>query len=158
MSTIKANAVEPTTTNSDLTLSGNGTGVVALDTLKASTTNTDLNLSANGTGGIVIGTGFGCSQQTVYDLGTNSSGTETLDSDNGNFQKGINGGAHTLAPQSQLSTIVVQYTNNASAGTLSTSGFDIVTGDTISTTNGDDFMLYSTVNGAFQHLHAVALQ
>ena len=134
MSTIKANAVEPTTTNSALTL------------------------SANGTGGIVIGTGFGCSQQTVYDLGTNSSGTETLDSDNGNFQKGVNGGAHTLAPQSQLSTIVVQYTNNASAGTLSTSGFDIVTGDTISTTNGDDFMLYSTVNGAFQHLHAVALQ
>ena len=134
MSTIKANAVEPTTTNSALTL------------------------SANGTGGIVIGTGFGCSQQTVYDLGTNSSGTETLDSDNGNFQKGVNGGAHTLAPQSQLSTIVVQYTNNASAGTLSTSGFDIVTGDTISTTNGDDFMLYSTVNGAFQHLHVTALQ
>ena len=134
MSTIKANAVEPTTTNSALTL------------------------SANGTGGIVIGTGFGCSQQTVYDLGTNSSGTETLDSDNGNFQKGVNGGAHTLAPQSQLSTIVVQYTNNASAGTLSTSGYDIVTGDTISTTNGDDFMLYSTVNGAFQHLHVTALQ
>jgi len=134
MSTIKANAVEPTTTNSALTL------------------------SANGTGGIVIGTGFGCSQQTVYDLGTNSSGTETLDSDNGNFQKGVNGGAHTLAPQSQLSTIVVQYTNNASAGTLTTSGYDIVTGDTISTTNGDDFMLYSTVNGAFQHLHVTALQ
>ena len=134
MSTIKANAVEPTTTNSALTL------------------------SANGTGGIVIGTGFGCSQQTVYDLGTNSSGTETLDSDNGNFQKGVNGGAHTLAPQSQLSTIIVQYTNNASAGTLTTSGYDIVTGDTISTTNGDDFFLYSTVNGAFQHLHVVALQ
>jgi len=134
LSTIKANAVEPTTTNSALTL------------------------SANGTGGIVIGTGFGCSQQTVYDLGTNSSGTETLDSDNGNFQKGVNGGAHTLAPQSQLSTIVVQYTNNASAGTLTTSGYDIVTGDTISTTNGDDFMLYSTVNGAFQHLHVTALQ
>ena len=128
------------------------------DAVTASQDNTALTLSARGTGGIVIGTGFGCSQQTVYDLGTNTTGTETLDSDNGNFQKGVNGGAHTLAPQSQLSTIVVQYTNNASAGTLTTSGYDIVTGDTISTTNGDDFMLYSTVNGAFQHLHVTALQ
>jgi len=133
------------------------TGVVS-DSLASKSTNTDLTLSAAGTGGIVIGTGFGCSQQTVYDLGTNASGTETLDADNGNFQKGVNNGAHTLAPQSQLSTIVVQYTNDSSAGTLTTSGYDIVTGDTISTTNGDDFFLYSTVNGAFQHLHAVALQ
>jgi len=158
MSTLKANAVTSRTTDSDLTLSGNGTGVVALDTLKASTADTNLNLSANGTGGVVIGTGFGCSQQTVYDLGTNASGTETLDSDNGNFQKGVNGGAHTLAPQSQLSAIVVQYTNDGSAGTLTTSGYDIVTGDSLTTTNGHDFFLYSTVNGAFQHLHVVALQ
>jgi len=158
MSTLKANAVTGATTNSDLTLSGNGTGVVALDTLKASTADTNLNLSASGTGGIVIGTGFGCSQQTVYDLGTNASGTETLDSDNGNFQKGVNNGAHTLAPQSQLSTIIVQYTNDSSAGTLTTSGYDSVTGDSLTTTNGHDFFLYSTVNGAFQHLHVVALQ
>ena len=128
------------------------------DAVTASQDNTALTLSARGTGGIVIGTGFGCSQQTVYDLGTNTTGTETLDADNGNFQKGVNGGAHTLAPQTQLSTIIVQYTNDSSAGTLTTSGYDIVTGDTISTTNGDDFFLYSTVNGAFQHLHAVALQ
>jgi len=109
-------------------------------------------------GGIQIATGSGTFQQTVYDLGTNSSGTETLSAANGNFQKGVNGGAHTLAPQSQLSTIVVQYTNDGSAGTLTTSGYDIVTGDTISTTSGHDFMIYSTVNGAFQHLHIVALQ
>ena len=134
MSTLKANAVTSRTTDSALTLSGNGTG------------------------GIVLGTGFGCSQQTVYDLGTNASGTETLDADNGNFQKGVNNGAHTLAPQSQLSTIVVQYTNDSSAGSLTTSGYDSVTGDTISTTNGDDFLFYSTVNGAFQHLHVTALQ
>ena len=128
------------------------------DAVTASQDNTALTLSARGTGGIVIGTGFGCSQQTVYDLGTNTTGTETLDADNGNFQKGVNNGAHTLAPQTQLSTIVVQYTNDSSAGSLTTSGYDIVTGDTISTTNGDDFFLYSTVSGAFQHLHAVALQ
>jgi len=128
------------------------------DSITAVQTNTALTLSANGTGGIVIGTGFGCSQQTVYDLGTNASGTETLDADNGNFQKGVNNGAHTVAPQSQLSTIVVQYTNDSSAGSLTTSGYDIVTGDSLTTTNGHDFFLYSTVNGAFQHLHVVALQ
>jgi len=131
---------------------------IKTDEITAVSTNTALTLKANGTGGIIIGTGFGCSQQTVYDLGTNASGTETLDSDNGNFQKGVNGGAHTLAPQSQLSTIVVQYTNDSSAGSLTTSGYDIVTGDSLTTTNGHDFFLYSTVNGAFQHLHVVALQ
>lgn len=131
---------------------------IIVDEIAATTPNSSLIIKASGTGGIVVGTGFGCSQQTVYDLGTNTTGTETLDSDNGNFQKGVNGGAHTLAPQTQLSTIVVQYTNDGSAGSLTTSGYDIVTGDTISTTNGDDFFLYSTVNGAFQHLHVVALQ
>ena len=96
-------------------------------------------------GGIQIATGSGTFQQTVYDLGTNASGTETLSAANGNFQKGVNNGAHTLAPQSQLSTIVVQYTNDSSAGSLTT-------------TSGHDFFLYSVVNGAFQHLHVVALQ
>jgi hypothetical protein len=77
---------------------------------------------------------------------------------NGNIQSGINGGAHTLAPQAQLSTIVVQYTNNGSAGTLTTSGYTKVTGDDLTTTNGDDFMMYSTVAGSFKHLNVVALQ
>jgi hypothetical protein len=129
-----------------------------VDSITASATNTDLSLSGTGTGGIVIGTGFGCSQQTIYDLGASSSGTQTLDSDNGNFQKGVNGGAHTIAPQSQISSVTVQYTNNSSAGTVTTSGYDAVTGDSLSTTNGDDFMLYSTVIETFQHLHIVALQ
>ena len=134
MSTILTNAVTAVTTNSNLTLNGTGTG------------------------GIRLGTGFGAFQQTVYDLGTNSSGTETLSAVNGNMQSGINGGAHTLAPQAQLSTIVVQYTNNGSAGTLTTSGYTIVTGDDLTTTNGDDFMMYSTVVGSFKHLNVVALQ
>ena len=134
MSTILTNAVTAVTTNSNLTLNGTGTG------------------------GIRLGTGFGAFQQTVYDLGTNSSGTETLSAVNGNMQSGINGGAHTLAPQSELSSIVVQYTNNGSAGTLTTSGYTIVTGDDLTTTNGDDFMMYSTVVGSFKHLNVVALQ
>ena len=131
---------------------------VLANAVTAVTTDSNLTLSAAGTGGIRLGTGFGAFQQTVYDLGTNSSGTETLSAVNGNMQSGINGGAHTLAPQSELSSIVVQYTNNASAGTLTTSGYTIVTGDSLTTTNGDDFMMYSTVVGSFKHLNVVALQ
>jgi|TARA_R100000306_G_C4346749_1_gene128024 hypothetical protein len=95
---------------------------------------------------------------TDVDLGTNTSGTETLDYEAGNFQKAVNGGAHTLAPQAVTSTIVVQYTNNASADAITTSGYTIVTGDSLTTTNGDDFMMYSTVVNSFKHLHVVALQ
>ena len=109
-------------------------------------------------GGIQIATGSGTFQQTVYDLGTNASGTETLSAANGNFQKGVNGGAHTLAPQATTSTIIVQYTNDGSAGSLTTSGYSIVTGDSLTTTSGHDFMLYSTVLNSFKHLHVVALQ
>ena len=132
--------------------------VLKTDTITSITADTNLTLNAAGTGGIRIGTGFGAFQQTAYDLGINTSGTETLSAVNGNIQSGINGGAHTLAPQAQLSTIVVQYTNNASAGTLTTSGYTKVTGDDLTTTNGDDFMMYSTVVGSFKHLNVVALQ
>ena len=93
-----------------------------------------------------------------FDLGTNTTGTETLAFTNGNFQKGVNGGAHTLAPQATTSTIIVQYTNDGSAGTLTTSGYTIVTGDSLTTTSGHDFMMYSTRVNGFKHLHVVALQ
>tara|TARA_R100000544_G_scaffold36713_1_gene25576 strand:+ start:294 stop:698 length:405 start_codon:yes stop_codon:yes gene_type:complete len=132
--------------------------VLKTDTVTSITADTNLTLNAAGTGGIRLGTGFGAFQQTAFDLGTNTSGTETLSAVNGNIQSGINGGAHTLAPQAQLSTIVVQYTNNGSAGTLTTSGYTIVTGDSLTTTNGHDFMMYSTVVGSFKHLNVVALQ
>jgi hypothetical protein len=90
--------------------------------------------------------------------GTKSSGTYTPTTAGGNFKTATNGGAHTLAPQTEVSTIVIQYTNNGSAGAVTTSGWDAVTGDALTTTNGDDFMLYLTVVGAFQHLHVSALQ
>ena len=105
-------------------------------------------------GGVIPAVGFSA---TTYDLGTNASGTETLDEANGNFQKGVNGGAHTLAPQTNDSSILVQYTNNASAGTITTSGYTKVTGDSLTTTNGHDFFLYSTVIGSFKCLNVVAL-
>jgi len=104
---------------------------------------------------LILTDGYGGSD---FDLGTNASGTETLDLTNGNFQKGVNGGAHILSPQIFTSTIIVQYTNDASAGTLTTSGYTLVNGDSLTTTNGHDFMLYSTVSNKSKHLHVVALQ
>jgi hypothetical protein len=90
--------------------------------------------------------------------GTKTSGTYTPTTAGGNFKTATNGGAHTLAPQSEVSTIIIQYTNDSSAGSVTVSGWDSVTGDSLSTTNGDDFMCYLTVIGGFQHLHVVALQ
>ena len=106
------------------------------DTLKADTAD-------------VLTAGFAA---TVHDLGTISSGTTTLNEASGNLQKCINGGAFTLAPPSNSCTIVLQITNNASAGAITSSGFTLTDGDTYSTGNGDDFFAYCTVVGSFSHL------
>lgn len=90
--------------------------------------------------------------------GTKSSGTYTPTYVGGNFKTATNGGAHTLAPQSGTGTILVQYTNDGSAGAITTSGWTIVTGDAFTTTNADDFMCYLSVVSTFKHLHVVALQ
>ena len=95
---------------------------------------------------------------TVHDAGTKSSGTYTPDQDDGNIQKAVNGGAHTLAPTSDDCAVIIQYTNNASAGTITTSGFTLVDGDDISTTNGDDFFFYLTKANGFSLLTVKALQ
>jgi hypothetical protein len=95
---------------------------------------------------------------TIYDAGTKSSGTYTPDEASGNMQKAVNGGAHTLAPPANDCTLVIQYTNNASAGSITTSGFTLVDGDTITTTNGHDFFFYITNSDSFSLLTVKALQ
>ena len=109
----------------------------------------------SGGGQLNANTGFSA---TIFDHGTVASLTVNLSAFNGNFQKVINGGAHTLVPQLEDSTLVVLYTNNASAGTLTTSGFTVTKGDSLTTTNGDDFFLYCTTMGSFKALNVVALQ
>lgn len=94
---------------------------------------------------------------TEADAGTKSSGTFTPSPADGNFQKAVNGGAHTLAPPSSSCSIAIQYTNNASAGAITTSGFTKVSG-AFTTTNGDDFMCYITRINGFSHLNIVPLQ
>ena len=94
---------------------------------------------------------------TPYNAGTKSSGTFTPDEANGNLQYAVNNGAHTLAPPSNNCTLVIQYTNDASAGAVTTSGFTKVSGS-FTTTNGDDFMCYICKNNSKSHLNIVALQ
>jgi hypothetical protein len=72
--------------------------------------------------------------------GTQSSGTYTPVETTGNMKRIVNGGAFTLAPPTNNCCIIVQITNNASAGAITTSGFSGVFGDAFTTTNGDDFI------------------
>lgn len=95
---------------------------------------------------------------TPYNAGTKSTGTFTPDEANGNFQYYTNGGAHTLAPPTNNCTLIIQITNNGSAGTITTSGFTKVTGAAPGTTNGDDFLAYVTKINGFSHLAWQALQ
>ncbi len=95
---------------------------------------------------------------TVYDLGTISSGTVTPSEANGAMQKLVNGGAFTLDPPANSTSIALHVTNNASAGAITTTGFTITTGDALTTVNGDAFLLYLNKVGAASHLHVVALQ
>lgn len=115
------------------------------DTLKADTAD-------------VLTAGFA---STPYSAGTFSTGTYTPDEANGNYQYATNGGAHTLAPPTNSGSILILYANNGSAGTITTSGFTMVTGDSLTTTNGHEFFFYVNKNNngtGFSHLHVTALQ
>lgn len=100
--------------------------------------------------------------KTSYNAGTKSSGTFTPDPANGVFQRAINGGAHTLAPPSPAPgdsvSLIIQYTNNGSAGVITTSGFTKVTGDPLTIVSTDNFMLFITVCNSMKLLDVKALQ
>jgi len=96
---------------------------------------------------------------TAVDDGTKSSGTYTPATAGGNMRYIVNGGAFTLAaPTGGSFTMVIQITNNASAGTITLSGFNKTSGSPLTTTNGDDFLLYITVCNGFKFANVVAMQ
>ena len=97
--------------------------------------------------------GFGV---TSFDAGTQTAGTFTPAVTSGNSQYAINGGAHVLAVPA--ASMVLKYTNNASAGAVDVSAFTKSSGDLMTTTDGDVFMLYIAVNDGTSHLNVVAMQ
>jgi len=121
------------------------------------TTAPDTKLHLDGNMKLVNATLTGGIAASAYDAGTKTSGTYTPDEGDGHFQYAINGGAHTLAPPTNNCTMIVQYTNNGSAGAITTSGFTYVTG-AFTTTNGDDFMCQIIKNNGFSWLHIEAMQ
>jgi hypothetical protein len=98
---------------------------------------------------------------TADDDGTKSSGTYTPSPAGGNLKRIINGGAFTLAAPTATGdyTMVIQMTNNSSAGTVTLSGFTkLVNQGYLTTTNGDDFFIYVTKINGFTSLTVQALQ
>lgn len=96
-----------------------------------------------------------------YSGGSVSSGTYTPAPATGqeNIQHITNAGAFTLAPPANPCTVVIEITNHATtAGAITTSGFTKVTGDSFTTTGGDDFICHITKTQNFSHLHVTALQ
>jgi len=95
---------------------------------------------------------------TSKDLGTISSGTVTPDCGDRMLQHYSNNGAHTLAPSSNNGSTLVDITNTASAGVVTTSGFTKVTGDPFTTTNGHKFRCHISKGNSGSLLQIQALQ
>jgi hypothetical protein len=97
---------------------------------------------------------------TADDDGTFSTGTYTPTPAGGNMKRIINGGAFTLAAPTASGdyTLVVQITNNASAGAITLSGFSRSIGNPFTTTNGHDFFVNITKLNGFTLANVVALQ
>ncbi|MDV2964539.1 hypothetical protein RZ532_01005 [Nitratireductor aquimarinus] len=98
---------------------------------------------------------------TAQSDGTKTGGTYTPSPATGNMRTAVNGGAFTLAAPTLAGdyTLIIQITNNASAGAITFSGFNKADGtDDLTTTNGHDFLIFITKIGALKHAQVVPLQ
>lgn len=157
-------------TSADLTasraLASDGSGKVAVSSVTAtelgylsgttSAVQTQLNSRVTSDADDTLTGGY---TTTADNDGTFSSGTYTPTPAGGNMKRIVNGGAFTLAAPSASGdyTLVVQITNNASAGGVTMSGFNRTTGS-FTTTNGHDFFVYITKCNGFTFANVVALQ
>lgn len=94
---------------------------------------------------------------TSVSQGTKSSGTFTPAYASGSVQHATNGGAHTLAPPSGHGTMIIDYTNDGSAGAVTTSGFTKVVGS-MATTNALKYRLFISTSNAGSLLTIQAMQ
>jgi hypothetical protein len=97
---------------------------------------------------------------TADNDGTFSSGTYTPTPVGGNMKSITNGGAFTFAAPTVAGdyTMVIQITNNATAGAITLSGFTRTIGDPFTTSNGSDFFVNITKCNGFILANTVALQ
>jgi hypothetical protein len=97
---------------------------------------------------------------TADDDGTFTTGTYTPTPAGGNMKRIVNGGAFTLASPTASGdyTMVIQVTNNATAGAITLSGFSRTTGSPFTTTDGHDFFVYVTKCNGFTLANVAALQ
>ena len=100
---------------------------------------------------------------TVTSLALNSgspvtTGTLTLDVGDCPLQHYTANGAHTLAPGSVNGAAMIDITNGASAGAITTSGFTNVSGSAFTTTNGHKFRCHVSVGDAGSLLIVQAMQ
>jgi hypothetical protein len=97
---------------------------------------------------------------TADDDGTKSTGTYTPNPAGGNLKRIVNGGAFTLAAPTASGdyTLIIQMTNNASAGAVTLSGFNKEVGDPILTTDGNDYFLFITKINGFSSITVQELQ
>jgi hypothetical protein len=103
----------------------------------------------------------------ISDDGTKTTGTYTPSATTGTRNKKIiNGGAFTIAPPAiaadTAETLSLFIANNASAGSVTTSGFTKVTGDALTTTDGHEFIcrveVFDIGSTEFSILNVVAMQ
>jgi hypothetical protein len=89
-----------------------------------------------------VSLGGGVVTASVND-GTKSGGTYTPTPAGGNFKHIVNGGAFTLAAPAVAGayTILIEVTNNATAGAITFTGFAKVIGDTLTTVNTSKFQI-----------------
>lgn len=91
-------------------------------------------------------------------LGTIASGTLTPDPGDRPMQHYTNNGAHTLAPGAVGGHYLLDITNAASAGAITTAGWTKVAGDSFTTTNGHKFRCHCSIGQAGSLLDVRAMQ
>lgn len=119
-----------------------------------------LNPTFTGTVGLPAATVADSVTTTADNGGTFSSGTYTPTPVGGNMKRIVNGGAFTLAAPTVSGdyTLVIQITNNGTAGAVTLSGFNKTLGSSFTTTSGNDFFVYITKCNGFIFANTVALQ
>lgn len=95
---------------------------------------------------------------TSLSLGTIASGTVTPDPGDRPMQHYTNNGAHTLAPGAVVGSYLLDITNGASAGAITTTGWTKVVGDSFATTNGFKYRCSCSIGNAGSLLVVQALQ